>query len=384
MKERCRRVWKTHNALCSWILTAALLFLAYAICATILHFTRIDNDAPVVFVLAVVVISRITYHMYYGIAASIASTFAINYFFTYPYNYFTLNIVGYPIDFVCFTMVTLLVSVLTYQLRGETEKAIRHEQETVELYERNRKLEEKRAEAEMEAAKEKMHGNLLRAVSHDLRTPLTAVAGSSSVLMNDARLTPEERRNLAEDIHKEALWLSQMVENLLSITKFQGDEPVHLNKREELAEEVLEEGVTRFRRRFPKQQVSVTVPEEILLVPMDAMLIEQVLINLLENAVRHSGVQAPVELAAWREGDRCWFSVRDHGVGIAEKDLPNLFSGVLHDTDTTRGMGIGLSVCMSILLAHKGMLSAVNHIDGGAEFRFWLPMGAGQTKVKGY
>ena len=80
-------------------------------------------------------------------------------------------------------MVTLLVSVLTYQLRGETEKAIRHEQETVELYERNRKLEEKRAEAEMEAAKEKMHGNLLRAVSHDLRTPLTAVAGSSSCLL---------------------------------------------------------------------------------------------------------------------------------------------------------------------------------------------------------
>ena len=88
-------------------LTAALLFLAYAICATILHFTRIDNDAPVVFVLAVVVISRITYHMYYGIVASIVSTFAINYFFTYPYHFFTLSIVGYPIDFVCFTMVTL-------------------------------------------------------------------------------------------------------------------------------------------------------------------------------------------------------------------------------------------------------------------------------------
>ncbi len=86
-------------------------------------------------------------------------------FFTYPYNYFTLNIVGYPIDFVCFTMVTLLVSVLTYQLRGETEKAIRHEQETVELYERNRKLEEKRAEAENGGGEGKMHGNLLRAVS---------------------------------------------------------------------------------------------------------------------------------------------------------------------------------------------------------------------------
>ena len=145
---------------------------------------------------------------------------------------------------------------------------------------------------------------------------------------------------------------------------------------------MLEESVTRFRRRFPKQQVMVTVPEEILLVPMDAMLIEQVLINLLENAVRHSGVQAPVALTAWREGDRCWFSVRDHGMGIAEKDLPNLFSGVLHDTDATRGMGIGLSVCMSILLAHKGMLIAENHGDGGAEFRFWLPMGAGQTEER--
>lgn len=89
MKEQCRQVWKAHNVLCSWILTAALLFLAYAICATILHFTRIDNDAPVVFVLAVVVISRITYHMYYGIVASIVSTFAINYFLHIPTIFYT-------------------------------------------------------------------------------------------------------------------------------------------------------------------------------------------------------------------------------------------------------------------------------------------------------
>ncbi|MBR2626692.1 MAG: DUF4118 domain-containing protein, partial [Peptococcaceae bacterium] len=98
--------------MCSWLLVISALVLAYGICAIILHFTWIDNDAPIVFVLAVAAISRITYHMYYGITASLVSSVAVNYFFTYPYNYFTLNIVGYPIDFLCFTLVAVMVSLL--------------------------------------------------------------------------------------------------------------------------------------------------------------------------------------------------------------------------------------------------------------------------------
>lgn len=376
MRDRCRTLWERHNAICSWLLVTVVLLLAYGICEATLQYTKIDNDAPVVFVLAVVAISRVTYHMYYGIAASLVSSFAVNYFFTYPYNYFTLNIAGYPIDFVCFTAVSLMVSLLTYQLRGETEKAVRHEQETVKLYQRNQKLEEKKAAAELVAEKEKMRGNLLRSVSHDLRTPLTAVAGASSILMqDDGKISLQERKKLAADIHEEALWLSQMVENLLSVTRIQEQDSIQLKEREELVEEVLEETVTKFHRRFPQQRVEVQVPAEILMVPMDAMLIEQVLANLLENAVRHAGVKHAIDLSVWRENEKVWFSVRDYGRGIAQEDLPVLFNGGLRHNDATRGMGIGLSACMTIIQAHGGMLMGENHPEGGALFRFWLPAG---------
>lgn len=376
MRDRCRTFWERHNAICSWLLVTVVLLLAYGICEATLQYTKIDNDAPVVFVLAVVAISRVTYHMYYGIAASLVSSFAVNYFFTYPYNYFTLNIAGYPIDFVCFTAVSLMVSLLTYQLRGETEKAVRHEQETVKLYQRNQKLEEKKAAAELAAEKEKMRGNLLRSVSHDLRTPLTAVAGASSILMqDDGKISLQERKKLAADIHEEALWLSQMVENLLSVTRIQEQDSIQLKEREELVEEVLEETVTKFHRRFPQQRVEVQVPAEILMVPMDAMLIEQVLANLLENAVRHAGVKHAIDLSVWRENEKVWFSVRDYGRGIAQEDLPVLFNGGLRHNDATRGMGIGLSACMTIIQAHGGMLMGENHPEGGALFRFWLPVG---------
>ena len=375
MKERCKAFWMRHNELCSWLLVAVTLLLAYALCSVVMNYSKIDNDAPIVFVMAVVIICRLTRKLRYGIVASLLSSVAINYFFTFPYHYFTLAIAGYPIDFICIMCVSVLITTLTNQAREQAERAVRHEQATIELYRRNQKLEEKRAAAELAAEKEKMHGNLLRAVSHDLRTPLTAVAGASSVLMqDDGRLSLQERKKLAAGIHDEALWLSQMVENLLSVTRFQNGGSVRLKEREELVEEVLEESIAKFRRRFPDQQVEVYSPEEILFVPMDVMLIEQVLVNLLENAVRHSGVKEKIEVTAYREGDNVCFAVRDHGKGIAPNILPELFSGAIHQSDCTRGMGIGLSVCMSIILAHNGTLKAYNHPEGGAEFLFALPM----------
>ena len=172
-KNGWKRIWDRYNVLCSVLIMAAALGAAWVLCSAILPHTRIDNDAPVVFTLAVAVVSRVTRRMIYGIAASLIGTVTVNYFFTYPYAYFTLKIEGYTIDFVCFLAVSLLVSLLTYQLRGETARAVRQERENYALYQRNLELEEKRAAAEIAAAKEKMHGNLLRAVSHDLRTPLT-------------------------------------------------------------------------------------------------------------------------------------------------------------------------------------------------------------------
>ena len=375
MKENLKRIWEKYNALCSWILVFAVLGAAAVVCTAILHWTETDNNAPAVFLLAVVIISRMTREMHYGLTAALLSTLIVNYFFAYPYRYFQFGPIEYPVEFICFMTVAIVVGLLTYQVRNESAKAIQKEKEKVELYEKNRKLEEKRASAELVAEKEKLHSNLLRAVSHDVRTPLTAIAGASGVLIeNDAKLSDEERKKMEKNIHDEALWLIQMVENLLSITRFQNNEAVHLNEQEELIEEILEESITKFHRRFPKQEVLVAVPEEVLFVPMDAMLIEQVLINLLENAVRHSGSREPIDVRVTHEENKVWFSVRDHGKGIPEEKLSELFTGSMHEDDGSRGMGIGLSLCKSIVLAHRGMLSCENAPDHGAEFRFWLPL----------
>jgi two-component system sensor histidine kinase KdpD len=384
LRERWIKLQKEREALSSWLLVAVMLCLAWVLCLIISKFSWIDNDAPVVFLMAVVVVSRFTTKYRYGITASLVSTFAINYFFTYPYNFFTLMIAGYPVDFVCMTTVSIMISTITTQEREEARRAVLHEQETIRLYDENRKLEEKRAEARIEAEKEKMYSNLLRAVSHDLRTPLTSIAGASAAMMEtEVSLTDEERKSLASDVHSEALWLSQMVENLLSVTRINNGGKVSLKERGEIVDEVIGESVAKFRRRFPSQQVAVRAPDEVLLVPMDVMLIEQVLINLLENAVRHSGVEKTIDLSAEKTGDRVVFRVRDYGKGVSEKELPRLFSGNLGQDDSTRGMGIGLSVCKSIIEAHGGELSAENKKSGGAEFSFWLPLEAADAAEKG-
>ena len=150
-KNGWKRIWDRYNVLCSVLIMAAALGAAWVLCSAILPHTRIDNDAPVVFTLAVAVVSRVTRRMIYGIAASLIGTVTVNYFFTYPYAYFTLKIEGYTIDFVCFLAVSLLVSLLTYQLRGETARAVRQERENYALYQRNLELEEKRAAAEIAA-----------------------------------------------------------------------------------------------------------------------------------------------------------------------------------------------------------------------------------------
>ena len=159
-----------------------------------------------------------------------------------------------------------------------------------------------------------MKANLLRAISHDLRTPLTTILGTSSTLMEHGEnLSCAERRKMAQNIYSDADWLLHMVENLLSITRIQDERGVaHVKKSEEPVEEVVSEAVQRFRRRFPDALVTVTVPEEFIVIPMDATLIEQVINNLLENAYYHAGSDLPIELSVTLNGPDAAFTVKDH------------------------------------------------------------------------
>ena len=229
---------------------------------------------------------------------------------------------------------------------------------------------------------EKTRSNLFRAVSHDLRTPLTSILGASSAILdNDAAIDGPERTKLLREINEDAQWLIRMVENLLSVTRIDGGNSARIVKSPEAAEEVAAEAVSKFNKRFPELAVSVSVPDELLIVPMDAMLIEQVLMNLLENAALHAKGATRAELRVWQAGSEAFFEVSDDGAGVSRDVLPHVFEGYFkpddgNEADAKRNMGIGLSVCHTVVRAHGGRMTAENKKGGetGAVFRFTLPM----------
>ena len=179
------------------------------------------------------------------------------------------------------------------------------------------------------------------------------------------------------DIKQDADTLIAMVENLLSVTRIQ-DGTLPLQKQEEMLEEVAGDALITTRRRFPDYHIELDISDDILYLPMDSMLIKQVIVNLLENAIRHSGDQEHIRLSLFRQERWAVVEVRDHGRGLTPDVLESVRAGRPLERalsgDTTRGMGIGLSVCQSIIKAHGGFFAADNDPKGGAVFRFGLPM----------
>ena len=335
------------------LITLTILAAATVICFFLQQSVGTEAHAPLLFVLAVLFISRFTDGYGYGIFSAMAAVIAVNYIFTYPYFAFNFPITGYPLTFLVMLAVALSVSALTTQIKN---------QEKIRL----------------ESEKEKMRANLLRAVSHDIRTPLTSIAGSASVILeNKNALSQDKVMELVANIKEEAQWLVRMVENLLSITRMNA-ENAKIDKQEELAEEVISAAVSKFAKRFPGIETEVHVPDEILLVPMDATLIEQVLVNLLENSVIHGRTTSRIRIQVSKQEETAVFSVEDNGEGIEESVLPVIFDGNLvargESSDNKRNMGIGLSVCKSIIKAHRGNMRAENREEGGARMIFTLPM----------
>jgi two-component system sensor histidine kinase KdpD len=235
----------------------------------------------------------------------------------------------------------------------------------------------------LESEKEKMRGNLLRAVSHDLRTPLTGIIGASTTLMeHEEYLEREDRKRLMEHIKEDSTWLLHMVENLLSVTRIY-EEGTTVNKFLEPVEEVVAESVMKLKKRYSEANVEVKVPDELLMVPMDVTLIVQVLLNLMENAVKYSKSDAPVELIVENMGAQAVFMVLDSGIGLDKKQIERIFDGYGRDenrsSDVIKGMGIGLSICKTIILAHGGTIEAENRMEGGAAFTFTLPLEGGRS-----
>ena len=317
-------------------------------------------NVAILYVLATILIAQNTEGYIPGMVASLFSVILINVVFTYPYMALNFTLDGYPLTFLGMLLIASITSTLTTHLKDQTRV----------LNEREHML--------MEAEKEKMRANLLRAISHDLRTPLTGILGAaSSYLEQGSQMTDRDKTGLVRDIADDAQWLLHMVENLLSVTRI-NDQTSGVTTSLEPLEEVVSSALQRLHKRLPDSRIQVQIPEDLIMVPMDATLIEQVLINLLENAVYHSGSATPILLSVSADSRLAWFRIRDYGDGIDPGSLDSLFNGYTstqnHSSDSHKGMGIGLSICRTIINAHHGQISAANHSDG-AEFTFTLPLG---------
>lgn len=346
------------------LLTCFILFVATIGAFAFFYVGKNTTSVAIVYVLAVMLVARFTTGYVPGIVASLICVVCVNYVFTYPYMTLNFSIDGYPITFVGMMVVSSVTSTLTTRMKKQSRI----------LHEREKLL--------MEAEKETMRANLLRAVSHDLRTPLTGIIGlADTYLQNKDQLTEEQKSTMVNNISEDANWLLNMVENLLSVTRIRvGD--ARVAKSPEPLEEVVSEAMQRFRKRLPHADVRVKVPDEFVMVPMDAMLIEQVIINLLENAVYHSGSRDPIALFVEKAGQEVVFHIRDYGCGIPADRLETIFDGAGSDTnesgDSHKGMGIGLTICKTIVAAHNGSIWAANR-EQGAELVFTLPLGEDKT-----
>lgn len=360
--------------------TAVFLCAAYWASSILIGHTGGENNSALVFVLAVALISLLTTGYVYGIAASIIGAFCINIYFMEPYDAFSLSRTGYPVAMLSMLTISCVVCALTARVKKQATEAVRRERQTRSLYEQNEKLNAEKAAIQLQSDRVAIRESILRAVSHDLRTPLTSISGAVSVLLESTDVSEKNMAMLA-DIKQDADSLIVMVENLLSVTRVR-DGTVPLKMREELLEEVAGDALLTTRRRFPDCHVELDLSEDILYLPMDPLLVRQVIVNLLENAIRHSGDREHICLRLYRREDWAMVEVQDRGRGLTPEVLQAVRTGEAMPLtgDATRGMGIGLSVCQSIIKAHGGFFAAENRPEGGAVFRFGLPA-AGDTTI---
>ncbi len=344
------------DAFVNFAFTTGIL-IAATVFSTVIHKENNGGStaAIMIFILAVLIIARKTSGYKWGIIASFTGVIVVNFIFTYPFMQLNFSLTGYPLIFITMLLVSVITSATSTQI----------------------KLQER---VHIESERAQVRANLLRAISHDIRTPLTSIIGSTSVLLDEnCQLDEDQKRQLLQDVQDDGQWLIRVTENILSITRIDGDNQIV--KTDELAEELIEAAIRKFSKRHPDSvPIEVNLPDQPLIVPMDVMLVEQVLLNLMENALIHGTGLSKIVLSLESQDGMAVFSVMDNGACMPDHMFPTLFEGTIRsDKSTNKGskrcMGIGLAVCRTIVNAHGGTISAYNLEDReGVVFTFTIPM----------
>lgn len=243
----------------------------------------------------------------------------------------------------------------------------------------NIKNAKEKEEAAVLAQNEQLRANLLRAISHDLRTPLTAISGSAdNLLANYKKMDDALREQTFTDIYDDSMWLINLVENLLAVTRIEGGQ-VNLTRSIELMDEVVSEALKHINRKSKEHTIRVTSGKDFILAHIDAKLIVQVIINLVDNAIKYTPVGSVIEIHTDQKEQWVTVSVSDNGPGIPDEQKPRIFdmfySGANKVVDSRRSLGLGLSLCKSIVTAHGGTISVSDNQPNGTAFKFTLPAG---------
>ena len=229
------------------------------------------------------------------------------------------------------------------------------------------------------AENEQLRANLLRAISHDLRTPLTAISGNASNLISNAASFDEQTKlSIYNDIYHDSMWLINLVENLLSITRLE-EGRMNLNFTTELVDEVVAEAIKHVHQRERGQKITVVHKDELLLAKMDTRLIIQVIINILDNAMKYTPTDSLVTVITEKQNDKAVISIADNGAGIPdelkERVFDMFYTGAKKLADSRRSIGLGLALCKSIISVHNGEIFVKDNVPSGAIFTFTLPIG---------
>ena len=343
---------KTLKHIKNTLVMIVILGVTFFISLVLQKILAAQEHITTVFVFAVFLVSLITDGYFYGILTAFLGMIAVNFAFTFPYFAINFTIPENFISAIVMIVISLMTSALTTKLK---------------------KWQALKAESEHE----KMRANLLRAVSHDLRTPLTTIYGSSSAIIdNYDYLSDDSKRKMISGIKDDSQWLIGMVENLLSITRIDSG-IVKLIKSPTALEELIDSVILKFKKHYPDVKLVIDIPDELVIIPMDPILIQQVIINILENAVHHARGMTEILFKVKVNGAQAVFEISDDGCGIDKDRLDKIFTGYYNGFEQSidtkrRNAGIGLSVCATIIKAHGGNISAKNLPEGGALFTFNL------------
>lgn len=316
-----------------------------------------EANIIMVYILGVLFTAMITNHQMYSLISSLVTVLVFNFLFTEPRFSLRAYDKDYPVTFVTMFVAAFLTSSLAIRLKKQAKE---------------------KEQAALMAQREQLRANLLRSISHDLRTPLTSISGNASnLLSNGEKIEEEAKRQLYSDIYEDSMWLINLVENLLSITKLEeGNITIHTST--ELLDEVIAEALQHIHRKKVEHHVVVEAKDELILVKVDARLIMQVIVNLLDNAIKYTHENSEIVISFWKEEKKAVVQIADNGPGISEDKKPYVFdmfySGAKSIADSRRSLGLGLALCKSILLAHGGEITLTDNVPTGAVFTFTLPL----------